>query len=97
MKLIHSRFDERCPHCDMNIREQLRRQWEYRDSYQINCDGCKRLVQVDVHSIPEFETSPATCQKCNKNEIHSGWYCPDCQAELDALSERNKQKAQCDE
>jgi hypothetical protein len=81
-------FDQRCPHCDREI--DCQRRWadhDYQTEFHVECE-CGKRVCVNVHSVPEFETSKVMCQMCNKKEAVL-WYCKPCKAKLDALSKAN--------
>jgi endogenous inhibitor of DNA gyrase (YacG/DUF329 family) len=54
-----SRWDERCPHCEqkIHIAEMWQRHGDYSTDWQVDCPKCGKVIQVDVHSVPEFELS----------------------------------------
>lgn len=77
-----SGFDQKCPFCDADM--DCRRHWDYETEYNIECRACDKLVHISVRMTPEFTTSKPVCGKCNKVEIQSGSYCPECRAEIEA-------------
>lgn len=84
-------FDEACPHCDTK-QVNIHGAWVARDhehDFIMECDACRKLIAVTVHSVPEFETGKPMCQKCKRAEVGREPYCQKCQAELKALSEYN--------
>ena len=89
-------FDQKCPYCNVEI--DVHPAWmdnDYKTDFTMRCPGCDRRVQVDVSMTPEFETSKRNCVVCHNVELtdDQGWYCDRCKAQLDAVSEMNKQRS----
>jgi hypothetical protein len=87
-------FDETCPYCAEHVTARLR--WEssdYASDFTFACTHCTGIIQVHVHSAPEFELSKLACQMCNA-QIDDGHYCATCREKLVALSEHNRQRAE---
>ena len=55
-------FDGRCPHCNKSIDGALHGIWtdhDYMTDFVFECPECKQRVQMNVHSVPEFELEKA--------------------------------------
>lgn len=59
MGLLDSRWDDRCPHCETKV--EMHPYFEaadYATTFKFECPCCKRLINVTVHAVPEFELEP---------------------------------------
>lgn len=80
-RIVMAGFDERCPHCNAKIDCNAR--WSSSDhstEFHVDCE-CGKRVCVNVHMVPEFETSKVMCQICHRAEA-SMWYCEPCHEKL---------------
>lgn len=89
-----SGFDERCPYCDHKL-EDLRHDWEgsdYDAEFVVECEGCRKAVNVIVHQVPEFQTTKNMCRVCQSAEVHDvrTHYCEPCKVKLQQLSDHNE-------
>ena len=86
-----SGFDCKCPYCETII--EVYAAWENRDyaaGFQVECENCKRMVQVDVRQEPVFATGIPMCQMCYRAEIgNNPYYCNSCHEKLVELSKHN--------
>jgi hypothetical protein len=84
-------FDHKCPYCDKEI--AVYREWEsreYTSDFIVECEWCKRRVQVDVRSEPVFETGKPMCPMCCRAEVGDNpFYCDPCHEKLIELSKHN--------
>jgi transcription elongation factor Elf1 len=50
------RFDERCPHCGTKIAvHEHFVSHDYSNCFTMECPLCEEEIEVEVHSVPEFE------------------------------------------
>lgn len=55
------RFDGRCPHCNERIAVYDHFvAHDYSLDFRMDCPLCDETIQVDVHTVPEFELSQTT-------------------------------------
>lgn len=57
MAMKRGRFDECCPHCEAKIADIDTRfcDADYKTDFTFDCPHCEKVIQCDVHSVPEFE------------------------------------------
>lgn len=53
------RFDEQCPYCYRRIYDlhQKMVDADYQSEFTFLCPHCSKVIQCDVHQVPEFELS----------------------------------------
>jgi hypothetical protein len=84
-------FDHKCPYCETVI--PVYAAWEHHDyatDFQVECEWCKRRVQVDVRQEPIFATGKPMCNMCCRAEVGGNpYYCDPCHEKLLELSNHN--------
>lgn len=56
MTVVHGRFDDKCPHCEVDVDVQVPFEAaEYSHTFSFECPNCEEHIFVNVSMVPEFE------------------------------------------